>query len=73
MKLVKGKKGENEINKPKMIYLRETEWFWKGKLRDSEKLFIRIMKAVRFLKIDDRQGMLSLAACRKSSHLVNSV
>ena len=48
-----------------MNSLRVVGWL-EGKLRDSEKGFIKIMKVVIFLKIVDRQGMLSLAACRKS-------
>ena len=66
MKLMIGKEGENERNKPKMCLLREVRYFEKEEMKYSEKGLLRIMKAVRFLKIVDRPIMLTLAACGKS-------
>ena len=67
MRVWVGGESENGRNKPKMNSFKSSRVFFeRAEMEYSEKDFLRIMKVVRFLKIDDRKIMISLVACRKS-------
>ena len=52
MRLQAGKEDQNERYKPMMSLLEATGWLLEDQLRKSESRFIRIMKAVIFLKLN---------------------